>query len=78
MKVLKVGGVGDLPGGPRALVFWVVDQRRTPLALVIGVGAARPDPFAASRSLVTERVADSGSDPVTIFLIIPFLGLLSI
>lgn len=35
-------------------------------------------PFTATRSVSALRVSDSGSDPVTVLFVIPFLGLLSI
>lgn len=37
-----------------------------------------PFPGAAARSFLALRVADSGCDPLAIFLVIPFLGLLSV
>ena len=76
--VLEVVGVGDLAGSPLALVRGVVDHGCEPLALVVGVGLVGALPLAAAGSLVTLGVANGGRDPVTILLVIPLLGLLSI
>ncbi len=56
-------GVCDLPCLPLADVLGVVNQRRSPLALVRRVGLVRPHPLTASRTLLTRRVRnlfDSG------------------
>jgi len=73
--VLEVVGVGDLARCPRALVGRVVDLRRVPLALVVGVGLERTLPFAAARSLLALRVGNRRGNPVAILLVIPLLGL---
>src|SRR3954471_10894501 len=76
--VLEVVGVLDLLRGPLTLVGGVVDEWRGPLALVVGVLLHRGFPLAAARDFVTLGVGNSRGDPVTIFLIIPVLGLLSL
>ena len=83
---LKVGGslvivvirVLDLPRSPNTLVGRVVDEIRRPLALVGRIPLHRRLPFAAARNFVTLGVGDRRRNPVTIFLIIPILGLLSL
>lgn len=76
--VLKEARVGDLTGRPLALVCGVVDERSSPLATPERVNLPGTFPFTASRSLLALGVRDSGSGPVTIFLVIPFLGLGSV
>jgi len=46
-----------------------------PLALVSGVGLVGALPFTTARSLSALGVGDSRSDPVTVFFIVPLLGL---
>ena len=77
-KILEIARVGDLARRPLALVGGVVDERGVPLALVVGVGLEGPLPLAASRCLLALGVADGGSDPVAVLLIVPFLRLLSV
>ena len=77
-KVLEEVRVGDLARSPLADVGGVVDHRGVPLALVSGVGLVGPLPLAAAGSLLALGVANSGRNPVTVFLIIPLLGLLSV
>lgn len=77
-KIFKVVRVENLAGSPFTLVRRVVDLGRVPLALVLRVGLERSLPLATARSSATGRVGDSRRDPVTVFLIVPLLGLLSI
>jgi len=76
--VLKVVRVGDLLGGPDALVVGVVDQRSRPLALVLRVSLHGSLPGTTARGLVTLGVLDKRGHPVTVFLVIPVLGLLGL
>lgn len=76
--VLEVGGVGDLARSPDALVGGVVDVWRGPLALVVGVPHHGLRPRATARHIGTLRVGDGGRNPVTILLVIPVLGFLSL
>ena len=78
VEVLEVVRVGNLARSPLADVGGVVDHRGVPLALVKGVGLEGTLPFTAARRLVTLGVADSGRNPVTVFLVVPLLRLLSI
>ena len=76
--VLEVVGVLDLTRSPDALVSRVVDIRSGPLALVVRVLLHGLSPGATARNLSTLGVGNGGSDPVTILLIIPVLGLLGL
>ena len=76
--ILEVSGVGDLSGGPLSLVFGIVDHRGVPLALEGGVGLQGLLPFTAPSSVGTLGVRNGRSDPVTILLVIPFLGFLGV
>ena len=76
--VLKVFGVLDLAGSPDALVGRVVDLGSGPLALVVGVLLHGLGPRAAARGVVALGVGNGGGEPVTILLVIPVLGLLSL
>jgi len=74
-EILEVIRIGDLTRSPDALVCGVVNLRCGPLALVSGVGLVGALPFTTARSLSALGVGDSRSDPVTIFFIVPLLGL---
>lgn len=76
--VLEVVGVGNLLRLPDALVGRIVYVLRTPLALVFRVLLHGWFPFAAARSFLAFGVGYSRWDPVTVFLIIPILWLLSL
>lgn len=76
--ILEVGGVGNLAGGPDTLVGRIVNQRSGPRALVLGVLLHGTGPLAAARDIGTLGVGDSRRDPVTILLVVPVLGLLSL
>ena len=76
--VLEVVGVGDLARSPGTLVVGVVNEGSGPLALELGVGLGRSDPFATARSLLALGVGNGGGDPVSIFLIVPLFGLLCV
>lgn len=76
--VLEVGRVGNLAGSPRTLVGRVVNQRSAPLALVGRVLLQRGRPGTTSRDFVALGIGDRGRDPVTILLVIPVFGLLSL
>jgi hypothetical protein len=76
--VLKVVRVGDLARSPDSLVGRVVDERGSPLALVVGVLDLGGRPHTTARNLVTLGVGNLGRDPVTILLVIPVLRLLSL
>lgn len=76
--VLEVVRVGNLAGSPWSLVFRVVDQGGGPLALEVWIGFSRSDPLTAPRCLATLGVGNSGSKPITIFFVVPFLWLLSV
>ena len=75
LVVLKVTGVVDLSWGPLSFVFGVVNHRGIPLAPVGRVWLHRPLPLAAPRSISALGVWNSRSNPITVLLIIPFLGL---
>ena len=74
-EILEVVRVINLARGPRAFVCGVGDLRSNPLALVVRVGLVGTLPLAATSSIGTFRVGDGGGNPVTVFLIVPFLGL---
>src|SRR5271169_3268267 len=57
--VLEVIRVLDLPRRPDALVCWVINVFRSPLALERGVGLRWLLPIATSGDLVAFRVRDS-------------------
>jgi len=76
--VLKVVGVLDLARSPDTLVSRVVDERSGPLALVGGVLLHRRLPLAAARNFIAFGVGDRGRDPVTVLLVVPVFGLLSL
>ncbi|KAI6761764.1 hypothetical protein HG531_002317 [Fusarium graminearum] len=76
--VLEVVGVLDLAGSPGALVGRVLDVRSGPLALVVRVALHGLGPGATARGIGTLGVGNSRCNPVTIFLIIPVIGLLSL
>ena len=89
-------GVGNLAGGPFALVGRIINHGSEPLALIkrirlvwavnqsVRVGNRNngenllPLPLATTRSFVTLGVGNRRRDPITIFLVIPLLGLLGI
>jgi hypothetical protein len=76
--VFEVLGVGNLARCPDALVGWVVDEWCGPLALVGIVLLHWRFPFAAARGFRALGVRDGRGDPITIFLVIPILWLLSL
>lgn len=76
--VLIVVGVLDLAGSPDTLVGGVVNEGGRPLALVVRVLDQRLGPGATAGDIVTLGVGDGGGNPVTILLVIPVLGLLSL
>lgn len=78
MLVLEVVRVRNLARSPNTLVGRVVNVRRSPLALVVGVLLHGLGPGATSRHVGALGVRDSRGNPVTIFLVIPVFGLLSL
>jgi hypothetical protein len=74
--VLKVARVGNLAWRPHSLVIWVVDERRSPLALVQRVLGHRRRPRTTTRSFFTLGVGNLRWNPVTILFVIPVLWLL--
>lgn len=77
-QVFEPVGVGDLAGGPLALVGGVVDEGGVPCALVLGVSFEGTFPFTAARCIGALGVGDSGCDPVTIFLVVPLFRLFGV
>jgi hypothetical protein len=78
VEVLEVGGVGNLLRRPDTLVVGVIDQRRSPLALVSRVRLHRAHPRSTPRAVGALGVRNSRRDPVTVLLIVPLLGLLRV
>ena len=76
--VLKVVGVLNLPWGPDTLVSWVVDEGRTPFALVVWILLHGWFPFSAAGHLVAFGVRYGRRDPVTVLFIIPIFRLLGL
>lgn len=76
--VLEEIRVGDFSWGPLSFVVGVVDHRSVPFTPVCRVGLHWFLPLPTPGSLDTLRVGNGWSDPVTILLIVPFLGFLRV